>query len=235
MFNLKADLKKIYIISFTLYCFLLILIFLIFFLNLQSQIISNYLVKSKTDAIFGSKAKAFQEIYSVTIVFFILASFLLILSLGFALLSYRFFLRKPFSRLSEAFNRVKEGDFETRLTPAGPSELAQLYDDFNQMVKACQKMISIRHYVSSSTKKMVEVLNTGEITTQPRRKLVTVFFSDIRGFTSFAEGKDPLLVINTINELFAIQIEIIRQNSGDIDKFIGDEIMVEFPTPQLAF
>jgi class 3 adenylate cyclase len=82
---------------------------------------------------------------------------------------------------------------------------------------------------------MVEGLKTGEISIQPRRKLVTVFFSDVRGFTSYAEEHDPLMVINTINEIFYIQVNIINKNFGDIDKFIGDEIMVEFPSPSLAF
>jgi class 3 adenylate cyclase len=170
---------------------------------------------------------------TLTLVFISLGVFLL--PFIFALVTYGIYIHKPFAALRNGFKSVKEGDFETRLTVKGLREIAGLYEDFNTMIKACQKKIAIKHYVSGSTEKMVEHLNAGEITTQPRRKLVTIFFSDVRDFTAFSEQNDPLVVINTINEIFDIQVAAINRNSGDIDKFIGDEIMVEFPSPSAAF
>jgi adenylate cyclase len=166
---------------------------------------------------------------------------LVILSLGlffasflFAYILYKIVLH-PFNELKYAMRQVTGGDFEYHLPVKGLTEVANLYDDFNIMIKFCRKKIALKHYVSDSTAKMVEVLKTGEITTQPSRKVITMLFTDVRGFTSYAEQHDPFDVVKTINDILAIQVEIIKKNLGDILKFVGDEIMAEFPDPSLAF
>ena len=103
------------------------------------------------------------------------------------------------------------------------------------MIKDISKKIVIQKYVSKSTAEMLENIKTGEFTSGPQRKNITVFFSDIRGFTAFSEKNDPLIVVNRLNELFDVQVKIIARNGGDIDKFVGDSIMAIFPSPQKAF
>jgi len=58
---------------------------------------------------------------------------------------------------------------------------------------------------------------------------VVIFFSDIRGFTSYSEREKPEVVVENLNKLFELQAGIIHQHHGVIDKFIGDEIMAIFP------
>src|SRR5690349_10615269 len=57
------------------------------------------------------------------------------------------------------------------------------------------------------------------------RKLVTVMFADISGFTSLSETMDPESVRDLMNQCFAHIIPAISRYDGTIDKFIGDEIM----------
>ena len=63
------------------------------------------------------------------------------------------------------------------------------------------------------------------------KKVATIFFADIRGYTSFSEGKDPEYIINILNEYFSVAVEIIIDHSGYIDKFIGDAIMAAWGVP----
>ncbi len=60
------------------------------------------------------------------------------------------------------------------------------------------------------------------------RKNLTFLFTDIRGFTSLCEGHDPDWIVEVLNRYLDIQAGIILANGGDIDKFVGDEIMAMF-------
>ena len=64
-----------------------------------------------------------------------------------------------------------------------------------------------------------------------KRAVVTVLFSDIRGFTSMSEKMPAEEVSNILNEYFAQMEPIIRKYNGVINKFIGDAIMVIFGEP----
>ncbi len=63
------------------------------------------------------------------------------------------------------------------------------------------------------------------------KKEATIFFADIRGYTSFSEGKDPEYIVNVLNEYFSEAVEIIIKYRGFIDKFIGDCIMAAWGVP----
>jgi class 3 adenylate cyclase/tetratricopeptide (TPR) repeat protein len=69
------------------------------------------------------------------------------------------------------------------------------------------------------------VSGTGE------RKLVTVMFADIAGFTAFSEKNDPEVVRALINDCFSWMVPFIEKYDGVVEKFIGDEIMAIFGAP----
>lgn len=64
-------------------------------------------------------------------------------------------------------------------------------------------------------------------------KLATIFFADIRGYTSFSEGRDPAYIVKILNEYFNEAVEIVIKNRGYIDKFIGDCIMAAWGVPMV--
>lgn len=60
---------------------------------------------------------------------------------------------------------------------------------------------------------------------------VTVFFSDIRGFTAFAEQHHAEDVLSLLNRFFAEMTEVVFRNHGTFDKYVGDEVMAFFGAP----
>ena len=64
------------------------------------------------------------------------------------------------------------------------------------------------------------------------RKLVTVMFADISGFTSLSEKHDPEVVRALMNACFNQLVPVVQEYEGTVDKFIGDEIMALFGAPK---
>jgi class 3 adenylate cyclase/tetratricopeptide (TPR) repeat protein len=64
------------------------------------------------------------------------------------------------------------------------------------------------------------------------RRLATVMFADISGFTAMSEKMDPEEVTCTMNDCFCMMGECIAKHGGTIDKFIGDCVMALFGVPK---
>ena len=65
-----------------------------------------------------------------------------------------------------------------------------------------------------------------------QRKLVTVLFADLAGFTALAEKMDPEDVREVVNAYFARWTASIEQFGGRVEKFIGDAVMAVFGVHQ---
>lgn len=60
---------------------------------------------------------------------------------------------------------------------------------------------------------------------------VYVLFSDVRGFTHMTELLKPEETVEILNKMFSAMEEVITQNGGDINKYIGDAIFAYFRRP----
>ncbi|MBK6923280.1 MAG: FHA domain-containing protein [Deltaproteobacteria bacterium] len=60
---------------------------------------------------------------------------------------------------------------------------------------------------------------------------VTMLFADIRGFTSMSERHAPEEMVRTLNEYFEVMVDVLFNNGGTLDKYVGDEIIGLFGAP----
>jgi adenylate cyclase len=63
------------------------------------------------------------------------------------------------------------------------------------------------------------------------RREMSVLFSDLRGFTTITEKGNPEDLVQQLNEYFSSMVEIVFQNGGTVDKFVGDMVMALFGAP----
>ncbi len=64
-----------------------------------------------------------------------------------------------------------------------------------------------------------------------QRRVVTVVFADLAGFTTLAEGRDPESVKELLDRCFSALVPVIARHGGTVDKIIGDELMAVFGAP----
>ncbi len=69
---------------------------------------------------------------------------------------------------------------------------------------------------------------TENISLSGRSQILTILFTDIRGFTAFCESKDPAVVVDLLNEYMGKMVSIIVTYHGNVNKFIGDGILAIF-------
>lgn len=62
-------------------------------------------------------------------------------------------------------------------------------------------------------------------------KEITVLFSDIRGFTKTSEGLSPQELVKYINKYLTSMTNVIEEDEGTLDKYVGDEIMAFWGAP----
>ncbi|MEO7405300.1 MAG: adenylate/guanylate cyclase domain-containing protein, partial [Burkholderiales bacterium] len=67
--------------------------------------------------------------------------------------------------------------------------------------------------------------------TEPRNEVLTVVFSDLRGFTTLAEALPPSDLREFLNDYLTEMSQIVHQHQGTVDKYIGDAIMAFWGAP----
>jgi ABC-type oligopeptide transport system substrate-binding subunit/class 3 adenylate cyclase len=85
--------------------------------------------------------------------------------------------------------------------------------------------------LGSMRRQLAELEKEAPPTLRGERKLVTVMFADISGFTALAETMDPEAVRDLMNACFARLVPVVRKYGGTVDKFMGDNIMALFGAP----
>lgn len=153
--------------------------------------------------------------------------------LSLAILIIYFFsksLSRPLKILTAIVNEINQGNFNTEL--------------FSEIKKTKKDEIGV---LANSTKHEREILNTftkltnkgvtqaiikKEIDFEPHLKDITIFFSDIRGFTAISDGfknrfgeKSAAEIISFLNDYMSRMVSCITRTGGTVDKFEGDAIM----------
>jgi class 3 adenylate cyclase len=159
-------------------------------------------------AVIGGAGAGFLAV--VTVLVLIIGSFL------------RRVVLKPVQSIGKLCAEVTSGEFEGRVEVRGNDEIGALARTVNTMVGGLRERFELTKYVSAST---IGSLGAGQ---EPRRVQRTLVFTDVRGFTSYTERRTPEQVVDVLNRLLEKQSAIIQNNSGDIDKFVGDAVVAVF-------
>ena len=161
------------------------------------------------------------ELYAVVIVLSLIAVFALSRSIT-----------NPLASLAGAVQKIEKGNYDLKVDVKSRDEIGHLAAMVNSMAKGLIEKEKVRDLLGKVVSKQIaEQLLSHPIELGGEEKVVTVLFSDIRGFTTFCEGLAPKQVLEELNRVLSTISNIIESHSGVVDKFQGDAVMALFGAP----
>ncbi len=106
-------------------------------------------------------------------------------------------------------------------------ELANAANAFNTMTTA---MKWFETYVPKSL--VLRLRRDGESITRSQERVLTIMFTDIRGFSTLAEHSPAADIAQMLNQHFEMLTGCIEAQGGTVDKFIGDSVMAFWGAPE---
>lgn len=134
---------------------------------------------------------------------------------------------KPIYLLLDGVERVEQEDFSEEVPIASRDEIGELTRAFNELVEGLRERLLMLKFVSEATLDAIKK-NLSRIEPGGERRNITVLFSDIRGFTAWSENHTPEEVTDMLNNLLSYQADLVHKFGGDVDKFVGDELVAVF-------
>jgi class 3 adenylate cyclase len=144
---------------------------------------------------------------------------------------------RPVRELLGLTNAIRTGNLDVHIEIRTTDEIGQLADSFNHMVgELKQKEMITQMFGKYVDPRVVQSLLQGprQFADGGERQTMSVFFSDLEGFTSVCEGLTPTAVVRLMNRYFSLMAEAIRAEQGILDKYIGDSVMAFWGPPFCA-
>ena len=141
---------------------------------------------------------------------------------------------KPVQKLLAGTRAVEAGQLDGTIDITSQDEIGQLTAAFNRMVGQLRQNVRVREtfgrYIDP---RVVEGLIDKPAVTaaEGQRRIMTVMFCDMKGFTALSEGMTPQGLVKIMNRYLSTMSEPIRVHRGIIDKYIGDAIMAYWGPP----
>lgn len=141
---------------------------------------------------------------------------------------------RPVSQLLQGAREVEAGRLDRAIDVSSQDEIGQLSAAFNRMLEQLRRNERIREtfgrYIDP---RVVEGLidRPEAAATQGQRRVMTVMFCDMKGFTAMSEGMTPQGLVKVVNCYLSTMSEPVRGHRGIIDKYIGDAIMAYWGPP----
>ena len=140
----------------------------------------------------------------------------------------------PISQLVAATEAIGKGDYRYRVELDRQDELGNLATAFNQMGEELFRHTLTRQsfgkYVGEEVLEMI-LADPEKMWLKGHKNEATILFADIRGFTAYAEDREPEEVVEMLNTYFEIATRAILDFGGYVDKFIGDCVLGVFGVP----
>ena len=129
---------------------------------------------------------------------------------------------------------VSRGELDFRITETGTKDFAKLNHTFNQMLQslglAKRMERAFGSYVSEEILDQIRNQH-GEVDLEPSLRMATVFFVDIRGFTSMSERINPKQLLAVLNRFYEEVATVVQKHKGFLVQYIGDAVVVVFNGP----
>ncbi len=141
---------------------------------------------------------------------------------------------RPVRRLLDGTRAVGAGRLDGMIDVTTRDEIGELTKAFNAMVEQLRKSEKMREtfgrYIDP---RVVEALvdRPALAATDGQRRVMTVLFCDMKGFTSLSEAMTPQGLVKVMNHFLSAMSAQIRDHHGVIDKYIGDAIMAYWGPP----
>jgi len=176
-----------------------------------------------------------QKQSQVTIIAAVLTVLAAILGLVFSMLVSAGMTR-PVRKLLEGARAVEAGHLEEKLVVTTEDEIGQLTTAFNNMVEQLRLKERIREtFGKYIDPRVVQGLIDGPaLASEGQRRVMTVLFCDVKGFSSTSRGTTPQGLVKVMNRYLSAMSAPIRAHEGIIDKYIGDAIMAYWGPPFTA-
>ena len=143
-------------------------------------------------------------------------------------------LANPIMSLLKSTQAVHGGNLAITIEGLPEDEIGQLGDSMNIMIAELRKKQDLQAVMSTYIDPRVveKIILPGRAEVLAGQKqIMTIFFSDIAGFTSISERLSPSGLVKMVNRYFTLMTECIKAEGGIIDKFIGDSIMAYWGPP----
>ena len=193
---------------------------------LSGRFLGFIIVDYARDVIYEPYFRTQVKVFAIAAVF-IYASVFLIVVFGRAIVFPILFLRMSVHGISTVLSSMIKGKLRISADLLQYKDRVNTRDEIKVLSNEMGNMTSVIRgvipYISASTLKHAE-----RETPLSEKRDLTFLFTDIRGFTSLCEGQSPEAVVQMLNHYLDIQSSVIMANGGDIDKFVGDEIMAMF-------
>jgi class 3 adenylate cyclase len=156
-----------------------------------------------------------------------------LIGLGFAVIVASGITR-PVRQLLEGTREVEAGRLDRSISVSTADEIGQLTAAFNRMVERLRRNEKIRatfgrYFDPKVIEGMIE--DPAQAASAGQRRVMTVLFCDLKGFTAMSEGLTPQGLVKIINHYLSTMSAPIRNNKGILDKYIGDAIMAYWGPP----
>ena len=117
---------------------------------------------------------------------------------------------------------------------AGDGAGAGLVDEFRRMHAAVVEQTASRNTLASFVPQQLadRLASHPDTAIEPQEVVVTVLFSDIRGFSTIAERLGAREVASVVGRHLSAMAEVVASHGGTIDKFQGDAVMAIFGAPE---
>jgi class 3 adenylate cyclase len=182
--------------------------------------------------VFASTSQVIGHQHQAIIVSGIVTLLAAIVGFAFALLVSSGITR-PVRLLLAGTREVEAGRFDKTITVSTQDEIGELAAAFNRMTEQLRHNERIRETFGRyiDPKVVQGLIDRPEVAIDGERRVMTIMFCDMSGFTSMSEGMTPRGLVRVMNHYFTVMSGPIRGNRGIIDKYIGDAIMSYWGPP----